>query len=458
MIFTQYYLDCLSQASYLIGDETTGRAVVVDPRRDVDEYVTDADAAGLTIERVIETHVHADFVSGHLELAEQTGASISYGERATVDFEIEPLADGERLSLGDVELEILATPGHTPESISVVVREHPGDDPFGVLTGDTLFIGDVGRPDLLAAVGITPEDMARQLYRSLHDRLLALPDATRVFPAHGAGSACGKHLSSETQSTIGEQRRANYALTPMTEDDFVDIVTEGQPLAPGYFSYDAQRNREARPLLEEHEPPSLLSIGEVLALVEAGAIVIDTREPHEFAHGHLRDSVNIWLASRFAEFTGDIVDPDRRIVLVCDQGAELEARVRLARIGFDHVVGALAAPDAVFAERPELVDQLSRLSIRQFDARRADTPGLVLLDVRNPGEQTEGMIPGALPTPLPMLPDAMSRLDPHAPTVVYCASGARSAIAASALRARGFEDVSDLLGGYEAYVREKEAA
>jgi hydroxyacylglutathione hydrolase len=458
MIFTQYYLECLSHASYLIGDDSTGRAVVVDPRRDVDEYIADAERAGLRIERVIETHVHADFVSGHLELAARTGSVISYGEDTKVEFDIEPLSDGQQLSLGEVELEILATPGHTPESISIVVRERAGAQPFGVLTGDTLFIGDVGRPDLLAAVGITPEEMAAQLYRSLHERLLTLPDATKVYPAHGAGSACGKHLAAETQSTIGQQRAANYALAPMSEAEFVAMITEGQPLAPGYFSYDAQRNREARPLLEEHESPVMLSIDEVLAKTNNGAIVLDTREPHEFAHGHLRGSINVWLASRFAEYAGDVLDPHDDIVLVCDQGAEVEARVRLSRIGFDRVVGVLDEAEAVLAERPDLVEGLSRVSVTQLDDRRDDTTGLVIVDVRNPAEQEHGMIPGAVANPLPRLREALERLDRRAPTVVYCASGARSVIAASVLAAHGFEDVSDLLGGYDAYARAQEAA
>ena len=222
MIFTQYYLECLSHASYLVGDESTGRAVVVDPQRDVSQYLDDAKAHHLRVERVIETHVHADFLSGHLELAARTGAAISYGAGATVGFPIEELADRRRLLLGDVELEVRATPGHTPESISIVVFEHAGDAvPYAVLTGDTLFIGDVGRPDLLAAAGHTADDLARRLYHSLHDQLMPLPDATRVFPAHGAGSACGKQLSTEKQSTIGEQRASNYALKPMTEDEFV---------------------------------------------------------------------------------------------------------------------------------------------------------------------------------------------------------------------------------------------
>ena len=248
MFFRQYYLGCLSHASYLIGDTKTGRAVVVDPQRDVEQYVADAAEHDLKIERVIETHFHADFLSGHLELAEQQGAVISFGSagEGKVDFDAEFLRDGQVLSLGDVTLEVMETPGHTPESISVVVREHAADEvPYGVLTGDTLFIGDVGRPDLLAAAGESADDLARLLYRSLREKLMLLPDATRVFPAHGAGSACGRNLSTETQSTIGEQRRWNYALKPMTEDAFVDAVLQGQAAAPLYFAFSASRNRQA---------------------------------------------------------------------------------------------------------------------------------------------------------------------------------------------------------------------
>jgi glyoxylase-like metal-dependent hydrolase (beta-lactamase superfamily II) len=235
MIFQQYYLQCLSHASYLIGDQTTGGAVVVDPQRDVAQYLADARANGLRIELVIETHFHADFVSGHLELAEVTGATIAFGAAAAgrTEFPIRALRSGERISLGEVTLEVRSTPGHTPESVSVVVYERPEDTvPYGVLTGDTLFIGDVGRPDLLSAVGVTASDLGRQLYRSLHTQLLTLPDETRVYPAHGAGSACGKNLSTETVSTIGEQRRNNYALQPMSEDAFVEVVTQGQPTGP----------------------------------------------------------------------------------------------------------------------------------------------------------------------------------------------------------------------------------
>ena len=243
MFFRQYDLACLSLFSYLIGDTTTGRAVVVDPQRDISEYLADAEANGLTIERVIETHFHADFLSGHLEFA-ATGAVISYGSVAKPDFEIDPLEDGQVLSLGEVTLEIRHTPGHTPESISIVVRPQPDAEPWAVLTGDTLFIGDVGRPDLMTSVGRTADSLAHDLHESLQTKLLTLPDATLVYPAHGAGSACGKHMSAAPSSTIGEQRATNYALAPMTEEQFVAAVTEGQSVAPLYFAFAADANRQ----------------------------------------------------------------------------------------------------------------------------------------------------------------------------------------------------------------------
>jgi rhodanese-related sulfurtransferase/glyoxylase-like metal-dependent hydrolase (beta-lactamase superfamily II) len=454
LIFSQHYLGCLSHASYLIGDETTGRAVVVDPRRDIGIYMEEAAAKSLRIERVIETHLHADFLSGHLELAQETGAAISFGEVAQLEFPTEPLVDGQRISLGEVTLEVRATPGHTPESISLLVFEHPDDTtPYGVLTGDTLFIGDVGRPDLLASsgTGFSADALARLLYRSLHERILDLPDETRVFPAHGAGSACGKQLSNETSSTLGEQRRTNYALAPMTEDEFVAVVTEGQPTRPHYFSYDARRNRQARRLFDEDSAPPSMDLAEVLEHQAAGAVALDTREPADYAASHLRGAVNVGLQGRFAEWAGDVLDPDSDIVLVGDPATTLESRVRLARIGFDRVVGYLGEPGQLLIDRPDLVEASSRLTIEQLAELRGLQPGLQLVDVRNPGETAAGTLPGARVIPLPVLVDSLDDLDRRSPVVVNCAGGYRSIIGASVLRSTGFEDVSDLLGGYGAW-------
>jgi len=450
MIFEQYELSCLSQFSYLIGDETTGRAVVVDPQRDVSQYLADAATHGLTIERVIETHFHADFLSGHLELADATGATISFGPGAEAEFPIDNLSDGQQIDLGEVRLEIRHTPGHTPESISIVVWAHPGDEaPWAVLTGDALFIGDVGRPDLLTSIGWTAEDLARKLFRSLHDQLLTLPDDTIVFPSHGAGSACGKNLSTANRSTIGEQRRTNPALSPMTEDAFVEAVTSGQPVAPPYFVFAATTNRRDRDLLDEDAATPRLSVEEALRLVEDGAVMIDGRDPETFAVGHLVGAVNVGLDGRFAEYAGDVVRPDQPVIVITEPGREDEARIRLARIGFDHVVGAVADVDAVLASHLGLVGVADRLSPDEAARALADESGRVqLVDVRNPGETVGGALPGAVNVPLASLLDRIDDLDPTIPTVVYCAGGYRSSVAASLLRSRGFTDVADILGGY----------
>lgn len=452
MIFHQYFLGCLSHVSYLVADESTGRAIVVDPQRDVSGYLADADAAGLEIELVIETHFHADFLSGHLELAEATGARVCFGEQAEAEFPIERLANGRRISLGQVVVEVRATPGHTPESISLVVYEHDDDEvPYGVLTGDTLFIGDVGRPDLLAAEGASAPDLARQLYHSLREQILTLPDETRVFPAHGAGSACGKNLSSETSSTIGQQRLTNYALAPMDEGDFVRIVTEGQPVTPLYFSYSAHRNRERRPLLDEHRQLPTVSPEEVVDRQGEGAVVLDTRDPAEFAAGHLPGSLNVGLTGRFAEYAGDVLRPDDRIILVSDAGHDLEATVRLGRIGFDNVIAALADPVSAFMEHPELTERSSRLTAVELVERLRGSADLTLLDVRNAGEIAEGAIIASVSIPLARLLARLDEIDRGRPVVAYCASGYRSSIAASALARAGHDDVSDLLGGFSAW-------
>jgi glyoxylase-like metal-dependent hydrolase (beta-lactamase superfamily II)/rhodanese-related sulfurtransferase len=454
MIFKQYYLGCLSHASYLIGDETTGRAVVVDPQRDVAHYLADAAEHGLTIERVIETHFHADFLSGHLELQAETNAVISYGSIAETmaEFPIDCLAHGERLSLGEVELEIRHTPGHTPESISIVVFERAGDEtPYGVLTGDTLFIGDVGRPDLLASVGMTATDLAGQLYRSIREQLLTLPDETRVYPAHGAGSACGKFLSSETSSTIGDQRRTNYALQPMSQDEFVRVVTEGQTLSPLYFSFAANRNKQSHQVLQEDEAPAPMSMTQVLAEQRRGAVVLDTRDAATFAQGHLIGSYNVGLAGRYAEYAGDVLTADQAIVLVCEGGTELESKNRLARIGFDKVIGCLVDPVSTFIANPAWVVSASRLTAGELAERIESIDGLQVVDVRGPGEVAGGKIDLAREVPLPRILDRLAELDPAAPTVVYCAGGYRSMIAASVMRSAGFKDVSDLIGGFGAW-------
>ncbi len=457
LYLNQHYLGCLSHASYLVGDTVSGVAAVVDPQRDISIYLEDAKSHGLTIKHVIETHFHADFLSGHLELAEACGAEIIFGQAAQgrTDFAIRTMSDGETLRLGDdansVELEFRETPGHTPESMSVVVREHAGAIPHAVFTGDTLFIGDVGRPDLLAAVGHTAEDLGRMLYHSLRDKLMTLPDSTLVYPAHGAGSACGKNLSTNTVSTIGEQRTTNYALAPMSEDQFVEAVTEGQAAAPLYFLFAATTNRKARETFQEDRPLDAMSLDMVRTAVADGATIVDTRDDANFALGHLRGSINVGLGGRFAEYSGEVVSPGTAMVVVAEPGKEREATIRLARIGFDTVIGYLEDPVKVFMENPDMVEAASRLTAGEFDSRRNEISDLQLVDVRNPGEFALGTIDGARHMELAALTRRLGELDPNKPTVVFCAGGYRSSIAASTLRAHGFKDVSDILGGYNAW-------
>jgi hydroxyacylglutathione hydrolase len=452
VFFAQYYLECLSQASYLIADETTGRAVVVDPRRDVSAYLTDAGTHGFTVEAVLNTHFHADFLAGHLELAHRTGAWIGYGRRAEAEYPLRKLADGERISLGDVTLQILETPGHTPESISVLVYRHAADSvPYGVLTGDALFIGDVGRPDLAASVGVTADDLGRMLYDSVHHKLMALPDAVRVFPAHGAGSACGKNLSTRRQSTIGEQRATNYACRPMSESDFVALVTTGQRSAPAYFRYDALLNRKEHGLFDAADVRPL-SVVEFMERRSAGAIVVDARSPEEFAAGHLHGSVNVPADGRFAEQVGMVVAPEQEVVVIAPRDREEEIVTRLARIGFDQVGGHLRAPEDAFPALAEQIRQADRLTAD--DLRRLlngeDAP--LVLDVRETAERAEGFIVGSLHIPLAALARRQDEIPAGRSLVVHCAGGHRSSIAASLLRHQGRTGVSDLLGGYGAWL------
>lgn len=449
MHFTQYYLDCLSQASYLVGDESTGQAVVIDPRRDVEEYLADARDLGLRIVGVISTHFHADFVAGDLELARETGAWIGYGAAAKPDFEFRPLVDGERISLGEVQLEIMATPGHTPESISVLVFEHADDEvAYGVLTGDALFIGDVGRPDLLASVGVTAEQLGRQLHHSIQTKLMGLPDAVGVFPAHGAGSACGKNLSTEKQSTIGEQRRTNYACQPMSVDDFVAVVTEGQSSAPGYFLYNATLNKQVRDVRAVSARVQSLTDEQVREALDHGAVVHDARPAEDFTAGHLTGSVSVPADGRLAETAGMVFTPEQRIVLLAPDDQEQQTATRLSRIGYDNVIGFVEDPEGYLVRHADEVMRASRLRVDQFDEVRDQVQ---VVDIRNPGEVAAGTVPGALQIPLPQLPDRAGELDPDTPVVLYCAGGWRSSVGASYLRARGFADVSDLIGGYNAW-------
>jgi glyoxylase-like metal-dependent hydrolase (beta-lactamase superfamily II)/rhodanese-related sulfurtransferase len=455
MILQQYYLGCLAHASYLIGDELSGTAVVVDPQRDVDQYVQDAEHQGLRIEHVILTHFHADFVAGHLELRDRVGARIHLGARAEADYEFDPMHDGDILEIGRVRLRILETPGHTPEGICILVDDLDAnaDHPYAVLTGDTLFIGEVGRPDLMASLGVSADELAGMLYDSLHDRLLPLPDGTLVYPAHGAGSMCGKNLANERVSTIGEQRRFNYALQPMSKEQFVELVTADLPEAPAYFSYDAKLNRSERPILDETLQKVLkpLSLEEVLRLHERGAQLLDVRDPSEFAAAHVMGSTNIGLGGRFASWSGTILERDKPIVIIAEPGREEEATLRLARVGFDHVTGYLEGGMHALQERPDRLRHTERLTAQDLAERLNGNEPPHVLDVRSQSEWDERRIVGSIHIPLGQLKQRVDEVPRNTNFVVHCGGGYRSMIAASILEQAGFTNYSDLLGGYAAW-------
>ena len=456
MIVKQFYLQCLAHASYMIADEKTKTAVVVDPQRDIDQYIQEARANGWRIRSVFLTHFHADFLAGHLELQQQTGADICMGSKAQTDFPITSYKDGEMLEFGTVRIKVLETPGHTPESISLVVYDltTSSDRPYCVLTGDTLFIGDVGRPDLMASVGTTAEELGSQLFDSLRNKLMNLPDETLVYPAHGAGSMCGKNLSSETVSTLGKQRWENYALQPMTKQEFIGLVTADQPEAPAYFGYDAQMNRETHPTLATVVEKSLqpLSLDETLEHQQTGAQMIDVRKAVDYAGGHIKGSLNIGLMGKFATWAGTLLDPKRPVVLITEPGLEQEAIERLGRIGFDRVVGYLKGGMEALQERPDLLQKGQRISAQMLAELLSTTHPPTVVDVRAEKEWEAGHIDQSLNIPLPHLAEQVQRIPEGMPVVVHCASGYRSSAALGILEKAGRTQAMDLIGGYDAWL------
>ncbi|HWN83618.1 MAG TPA: rhodanese-like domain-containing protein [Vicinamibacterales bacterium] len=453
MLIQQFYLKCLAHASYVVADEQSHQAVVVDPQRDIDQYLAYAQEHGLTIGHVVLTHLHADFLAGHLELRDRAGARIYLGAKASAEYAFTSLADGDEINLGQVRLRALSTPGHTPESISLLIFDDTAsrEIPASVLTGDTLFIGDVGRPDLRVALGWSAADLGGMLYDSLHDKLLALPDTSLVYPAHGAGSLCGKAISQETVSTIGEQRRSNYALQPMSKEAFVALVTADQPDAPPYFTYDAVLNTKERPTLDEALAREVqpVPLDSVLALQESGAQILDTREPGEFAAAHLAGSVNVGLNGQYATWAGTVLRHDKPVVIVAAPGTERESATRLGRIGFDQVVGYLQHGLESLAGRPELTRTTERLGPDVAATRIA--AGALLLDVRAVGERAKSRIAGSLSIPLSQLEQRLGEVPRDRPVIVHCAGGYRSSIAASLLARAGIGDVSELAGGIAAW-------
>lgn len=455
MILKQLYLPCLSQASYLIADEESKTAVVVDPRRDVAEYLAEAKRLKAKIKHVLLTHFHADFASGHLELKAKTGATIGLGAAAKAAFKFRPLREGEPLTVGATRLDFLETPGHTPESISIVVYDlkKSSDKPQAVLTGDTLFVGDVGRPDLMASSGVTAQELAGKLYDSLHQKLLKLPDATVVYPAHGAGSLCGKSLGAENFSTIGEQKRTNYALKHMSREEFVRMAASDLPEAPAYFEKDAAFNRARHATLDTAlRKAKALTLERVLRLQKGGAIVLDARSPAEWAAGHLKKSLNVGLDGRFASWVGAVVAFGARLVLVAPKGREKEAALRLGRVGYDGVLGWLKGGANAWAKRPELLSRLERVTPQELDREIASRTPPLVLDIRTPGERRAAAIAGSRFIPLLQLPRRLAEVPRSGRLILQCGSGYRSTIAASLLeRAGRTAPMADLEGGMAAW-------
>lgn len=459
MIFERIYLGCLAQASYLIACPRSRVAAIVDPRRDVDDYIALAEKKGVEIRHVILTHFHADFVSGHIELQKRCKAKIHVGARAKAEYAFTPAREGSTIELGPtVRLGFLETPGHTPESVCVLVydRAKSEEKPHAVLTGDTLFIGDVGRPDLMASVGLSAEKLAGMLYDSLHEKLLALPDETLVYPGHGAGSLCGKNLSDEASSTIGTQRKLNYALRPMTKAAFVKLMTSDLAAAPSYFAYDADLNRKKRKTLDTTlaRATKPLSLEKALALQAKGAQVLDARSADEYAKGHLVGSINVGLGGKFATWAGALLDREKPIVVIAPAGKESEAVMRLGRIGLDAVAGYLEGGAKAFEARPELVRTHERLTAKQLAKELESENPPHVLDVRAPGEWTAGRIAGNVHVPLLQLEERLADIPRGGRLVIHCAGGYRSMIAASLLARHGIES-SDLVGGFGAWEEAK---
>ena len=491
MYFKQFYLGCLAHASYVIGSD--GEAVVVDPQRDVDQYIEDAAAHNLKIKYVIETHLHADFVSGHRELAARTGAEIVFGAKAEATFPHRAVVEGDELKIGKVVLRIMETPGHTPESISVLITDMEQSDytqelaesdeagegargpssslahnsgpsgtpsraPQKILTGDCLFVGDVGRPDLAGGKGYTPQMMAGMMYDTLHQKMLRLPDEVEVYPAHGAGSMCGKNMSKETWSTIGEQRKVNYALQPMSKDDFIRMMTSEIPEAPAYFSHDAEINRTGAHALGTLTRPAGLQPEEIKELLtqtnSLRYIVLDVRSAAEFGAGHVPGSLNVGLGGQFAIWAGVLIPMGTPIVIIAESEEKVdEAVMRLARVGLESVKGYLGGGIAAWRAVGLELAVVPQITVEDLHNRIERESELQVLDVRRPGEFESGHVPDAVPAELSKLEQTNLTLDPAKPTAVICAGGYRSSAANSILEGLGFKNLLNVTGGTSAWIK-----
>jgi len=445
MIIQQLYTNCLAQAAYYI--ESDGEVAIIDPLRDYDSYIELAKQNNAAIKYIFETHFHADFVSGHIDLSKKTGAAIVYGPNTQTSFPVYVAADGEELKVGKLTIKVLHTPGHTPESSSFLLMDEHGK-PHCVFTGDTLFVGDVGRPDLLDGL-MTKEELAGMMYDSLRNKLMTLPDEVIVYPAHGAGSACGKNIGKETFSTIGEQKARNYALQPMTKEQFIATVTEGIAPAPAYFFKDAKLNKQGYAPVEDILKKGLtaLSVNDVADQLKSGVTVVDTRIPDMFEGGFIPGALNFGLNGQYAIWAATLLDITQPILIVAETGKEKESIERLTRVGFDHIVGFLEGGFEAWKEADKRWDMIISVDEEEFelDAKHTD---IKILDVRKPGEFNDGHLTKALHVSLDTITKQHTELNKDEEYLVHCAGGYRSMIAASYLKSKGFHRVKNVLGGW----------
>ncbi len=455
MNIQQIYTGCLSEAAYFV--ESNGEAVVIDPMRDTEAYLQIAKEHNADIKYIFETHFHADFVSGHLDLSKQTGATIVYGPNTEAKFQFYHAKDGEEFKIGDITLEVMHTPGHTLESTCYLLKDENGK-PYCIFTGDTLFIGDVGRPDLSSG-NLTKEELASIMYNSIVNKLMPLPDDVIVYPAHGPGSSCGKNIGTETQSTMGIQKKTNYALQPQSKEAFIESVTKDLEEAPVYFSINAKINKEGYHHLDEVKSKGLnaLSIKEFKEKAKAGYIIVDTREATEFTKGFIAGSVFIGLEGRFAEWAGSLLSFNEPIILVTPNGKEEETVIRLARVGFEKVEGYLKGGFDYWKAEGENTDLIIDI---EADELAMDIPfdgRLTVLDVRKLNEFAEGHVKDAVHLPLAEMNDVaqIARFDDNQNIYIHCGSGYRSVIAASLLKRQGYHSLRNVLGGWEKIKEQK---
>jgi glyoxylase-like metal-dependent hydrolase (beta-lactamase superfamily II)/rhodanese-related sulfurtransferase len=446
MYIEQLYTSCLAEAAYYI--ESGGVAAIIDPLRETEPYIAMAEKRNAKIKYVFETHFHADFVSGHIDLARKTGATIVYGPTAQTGYETHVAADGEVFTIGKIKIKVLHTPGHTLESSCFLLIDEQGKD-HAVFTGDTLFVGDVGRPDLAIKSDLTINDLAGMMYDSLNEKIKPLADEVIVYPAHGAGSSCGKNIGKETFSTIGQQKKLNYALQPMNRQEFVKAVTDGLTDAPHYFMLDATLNKQGYSSIDEvlNKNTKALTVEEFEAQIRKGATILDVRTPDDFEKGFIPGAVNIGLNGQYAPWVGALLDANIPLVLIAGEGNEAEAVLRLARVGYENVNGYLNGGITEWKNAGKPVDTVKSISANDLAARLNSNPELHVLDVRKPGEVESGMIEGAQHICLSRLQKELHTLDQSKQYIIHCAGGYRSMMAASIMKQKGFDHVINVQGG-----------